>query len=104
MIRESLIVLFAFAALASLALPSFAETPPLAPATCSASAMLETIAPPAPPAPLFLTGTCSGICSTPSCLGAPVGSPCTKPFSGAPGVCEFSGRVCSPGNQHCGCF
>lgn len=104
MIRKILIALFALATLASRALPSSAEAPPLAPATCSAPATLETIAPPAQPSPLFLTGTCSSICSTPSCLGAPVGTPCTKPFSGAPGVCEFSGRVCSPGNQHCGCF
>lgn len=101
MIRKNLVALFAIAALASLAPPSFAETPPLALATCSAAALLETIA---PPAPLFLAGTCSSVCSTPSCLGAPVGTPCVKPFSGAPGVCEFSGRVCSPGNQHCGCF
>jgi hypothetical protein len=102
--RRNLVALFALAALARLALPSLAETPPLAPATCSAPAMLESLAPPAPPAPLFLTGTCSSVCSVPSCLGAPVGSPCIKPFSGALGVCEFSGRVCSPGNQHCGCF
>ncbi|HXU31887.1 MAG TPA: hypothetical protein VN851_15045 [Thermoanaerobaculia bacterium] len=104
MIRKNLITLFAIAALVTLAMPSFAEAPALAPVACSAQAMLENLVPPATPAPLFLAGTCSGVCSTPSCLGAPVGSTCTKPFSGALGVCEFSGRVCSPGNQHCGCF
>ncbi len=101
MIRKNLVALLAIAALSGLALPSFAQTPPLALTTCSAAVMLETIA---PPAPLFLAGTCSGVCSVPTCLGAPVGSPCTKRFTGAPGVCEFSGRVCSPGSQQCGCF
>ncbi len=100
--RKNLIALFAIAALSCLALPSFAETPPLALTACSAPAMLETFTPQT--APLFLTGTCSGVCSIPSCLGAPVGSPCTKPFTGAPGTCQISGRSCSPGNQHCGCY
>jgi hypothetical protein len=103
MIRKNFVVaLFAIAALACLALPSFAETPPLEIKTCSASALSDTAI---PPAPHFLTGqTCSSICSVPDCLGAIEGTPCTKPFSGAPGICTITGRVCSPGNKQCGCW
>ncbi len=51
-----------------------------------------------------LASTVCGSCSfPPSCRGRAVGGSCVT-FSGAAGVCELTGRICSPGLGHCGCF
>ena len=102
MIRKNLVALFAFVALACLAMPSFAETPqPELLKACSAPELSDASA---PPAPQFLSGQmCSAICSFEDCLGAMEGTPCTKRFGGA-GLCTITGRVCSPGNKQCGCW
>lgn len=99
--RKNLIALFAIAALTCIAAPTFAETPPLDVKACAAPQLSETAA---TPAPHFLTGQmCSSVCSFEDCLGAMEGTPCSKRFGG-PGICTITGRVCSPGNNQCGCW
>jgi hypothetical protein len=102
MIRKNLVALFSIAALFILALPALSEAPKLEIKTCSAPALSDTAV---ASAPHFLTGQmCSSICSAPDCLGAIEGAPCTKRFSGQPGICTITGRACSPGNNQCGCW
>lgn len=44
-----------------------------------------------------------GSCSFRGCAGAADGSPCTT-FSGAPGACRNTGKLCGDHAGYCGCY
>ena len=49
------------------------------------------------------TGSYCGSCSFRGCAGAIEGTSCVT-FAGAPGHCYITGKLCSLGSYHCGCY
>ncbi|HEV7668581.1 MAG TPA: hypothetical protein VGS22_08665 [Thermoanaerobaculia bacterium] len=97
-------LVFALLSIAALSLPALAATPqPEAPLCSSPEASQATFPSYEFPAAQPLTSFCGTCGVILSCRGVQIGAPCTG-ISGAPGVCEPTGKLCVNHLPQCACF